>query len=250
METWYTSITDIEPNRVALRGRPMQELMGDVSFGGAVYLLFTGKEPDAATSRLVDSILVSSIDHGVTPPSALAARNSASTGAPINACIASGVLAINRFHGAAIEGCMGVLKKVVDLSEAEGLDPGAAADRVVAEEREAKRRIPGFGHRVHTADPRAARLLELAEELKLSGKAIAAALELGSAIERSLGKALPLNVDGAIGACLLDLGIPAEIANAFFIIARVPGLVAHAFEERTTQRPMRKIIASAAEFRS
>jgi len=249
METWYTAVTDIAPNRVAVRGRPLQELMGNVSFGGAVYLLFTGKEPSEKVARMVDALLVSSIDHGVTPPSALAARNAASTGAELNAAIASGVLAINRFHGGAIEGCMKVLARIVALAAAGSLDMDAAAAQILDEEKNAGRRVPGYGHRVHSADPRTARLLELAGQLGLAGDGIAASAALGRAIEQSLGKSLPLNVDGAIGACLMDLGIDSALANAFFIIARVPGLTAHAIEERSTQRPMRRIIQSAAEFR-
>jgi citrate synthase len=248
MEKWYTSITEIAPNRVALRGTPMEQLMGEMSFGGAVYLLFTGRRPSTGISRLVDAILVSSIDHGVTPPSALAARNAASTGAALNACIASGVLAINRFHGGAIEGCMGVLGRIVELIAKENLSPDAAADKAMAEEKAAGRRVPGYGHRIHTDDPRSKRLLALSAELGLRGKGIEAAEALGRAIERSLGKPLPLNVDGAIAACLVDLGVEPELANAFFIIARVPGLAAHAREERATQKPMRRIDAAAAEF--
>ncbi len=248
MEKWYTAITDIAPNRVAVRGHSLEGLMGELPFGGAVYLLFTGKEPTQAIARLVDAILVSSIDHGVTPPSALASRNAATTGAALNACIASGVLAINRFHGGAIEGCMGVLVRIVDLTKKESLSPDDAADKVMAEEKAAGRRIPGYGHRIHTDDPRAKRLLALAEDLGLRGAGIEAAVALGGAIERALGRELPLNVDGAIAACLVDLGIEPELANAFFIIARVPGLAAHAREERATQRPMRRIDATKAEF--
>lgn len=248
MEKWQTSITDIAPNRVALRGHPLQELMGSTSFGGAVYLLFTGEVPNEATAKLVDAILVSSIDHGVTPPSALAARNASSTGATLSASIASGVLAINRFHGGAIEGCMGVLSRVVDLERSEGLSPDEAADKVMEEEREAGRRVPGYGHRIHSDDPRAKRLLALAAELGLRASGAEAAEALGRAIERSLGRALPLNVDGAIAACLLDIGIDPGLANAFFITARVPGLAAHAREERATQRPMRRIDPTKAEF--
>ena len=248
MDTWQTSITEIAPNKVALRGRPLETLMGNVSFGGAVYLLFTGTEPTEAQAKLVDAMLVSSIDHGITPPSALAARNAASTGASLSASIASGVLAINRFHGGAIEGCMGVLARVAALVKNEGMSYADAADRVNLEEKEAGRRVPGYGHRIHTADPRSARLLALAEELGLRGPGIDAAEAIGASIERKLGKALPLNVDGAIAACLLDLGIDPGLANAFFITARVPGLAAHAREERETQRPMRRIDQSKAEF--
>ena len=103
---------------------------------------------------------------------------------------------------------------------------------------------------MHTADPRTTRLLELAAKLKLSGKGIAASEALGSAIETSLGRKLPLNVDGAIAACLVDLGIDPTLANAFFIISRVPGLVAHAVEEMHTQKPMRKIVQSEAVYRA
>lgn len=249
MSKWFTSITEIEPNRIAPRGRPIEELMGNLSFGGVVYLLLTGKEPGSEVAQFVDAILVSSIDHGVTPPSALAARNAASTGAPLNAAVASGVLAVNRFHGGAIEDCMKILLSIIALHEGEKMSLQEAAGQVAAREREAGRRISGYGHRVHTADPRTARLLALGGELGLRGKGIAAAEALAAAIESSLGKRLPLNVDGAIAACLVDLGVDPALANAFFIIARVPGLVAHAVEEQTTQKPMRRIVQEEAKYR-
>lgn len=247
MAEWKTSITDIAPNKISPRGTPIEELMRSSTFGGTVYLLLTGKSPSAEVARLMDAILISSVDHGVTPPSALAARNAASTGAPLNACVASGILAINRFHGGAIEGCMKVLTRIVERHQA-GERLETAADAVLAEEREAGRRVPGYGHRVHTADPRTATLLALAGELGCSAEGIAASAALGASIENQLGKALPLNVDGAIAACLVDLGIDPGLANAFFMIARVPGLVAHANEEKKTQKPMRKIIQSDAAY--
>lgn len=250
MAEWYTSITDIAPNRVAPRGKPIDEMMGNVSFGGVVYLLLTGQEPTQDVAKLVDAILVSSVDHGVTPPSALAARNAASTGAPLNGAIASGVLAINRFHGGAIEGCMKVLQRILAISNEKSVSIEDAAAEALEEEKAARRRVPGYGHRVHTADPRTARLLELAKKLKLTGKGIEASSALSKAIEKSLGKKLPLNVDGAIAACLVDLGIDPALANAFFIISRVPGLVAHAVEEMQTQKPMRKIVQSEAVYRA
>lgn len=250
MSEWYTSVTDIGPNRIAPRGKAIEELMGQVSFGGVVYLLLTGKEPSPEVSRLIDTILVSSVDHGVTPPSALAAMNAASTGAPLNAAVASGILAINKFHGGAIEGCMLVLKRAIKLSEEKNILLFEAARQVCQEEKEADRRISGYGHRVHTADPRTARLIELTKELKLDGLGIMASDAMAQAIEESRGgKPLPLNVDGAIGACLIDLDIDPALANAFFMIARVPGLVAHAIEEVKTQKPMRRINQGAAIFK-
>ncbi|HQY87625.1 MAG TPA: citrate/2-methylcitrate synthase, partial [Tepidisphaeraceae bacterium] len=101
-------------------------------------------------------------------------------------------------------------------------------------------RISGFGHRVHTKDPRTARLLELAEQAGVNGKHIAAARALESAFA-AIGKPLPLNVDGALGAILADLGLDPKTYNGIFMIARMPGLVAHVTEEQTREKPMRRI---------
>src|SRR5438034_1095439 len=68
---WNTAITRVQPNKVAVRGYDIAELMGRVSVGAAVYLVLQGELPPPAVARLMDAILVSSIDHGATPPSAL-----------------------------------------------------------------------------------------------------------------------------------------------------------------------------------
>jgi citrate synthase len=104
------------------------------------------------------------------------------------------------------------------------------------------RRASGFGHRLHTSDPRTARLFALAAELGLAGRFVRIAGGVEKALaEQAGGKPLPINVDGAIAALLCELDIPPEIGNAFFIISRVPGLVAHVHEEKTRMKPMRKI---------
>src|SRR5881409_3883498 len=116
---WNTAVTRIEPNRVAVRGYDIAELMGNISFGAAVYLVLTGELPKPAVARLMDAILVSSIDHGVTPPSALAVRTTASTGASLSAAVAAGLMSINRHHGGAIEDCARQLKKIADRATSE-----------------------------------------------------------------------------------------------------------------------------------
>jgi citrate synthase len=191
-------------------------------------------------ARLLDAMLVSSIDHGPTAPSAYAARTSASTGAPLNAAIGAGILSINRFHGAAIADGMNVLIKGIERSKDEKKSLQEVAAELVAEYQAQKKRISGLGHRIHTDDPRTARLFSLAKELKLAGQGV----EMIQAFHNhflSMGKNLPINVDGAIAALLVDLEIPSEIGNAFFIMARIPGLVAHIHEEQTRERPMRRI---------
>ena len=238
---WKTSITKIQPNRVSIRGYPVDKIMGKISFAQAIYLVLTGEMPSPEVGKLVDAIFVSSVDHGASPPSALSARTVASTGSELNAAIASGVLAISRYHGGAIEEAMNLFLEIAERAE-KGKQPQAeAALDILKEMQKRGKRASGFGHRIHTEDPRSRKLFALAEELKLAGKHMQISLAVEKGLEDMLGKPLPINVDGAIAAVLCDLNIPPEIGNAFFIIARVPGLVAHIHEEKTRMRPMRKI---------
>lgn len=237
---WHSSITRIQPNKVAVRGYDIAELMGHVSFGAAVYLILTGELPSPAVARLMDAILVSSIDHGATPPSALSARNVASTGATLSASVAAGIMSINRHHGGAIEDCARQLKGIADRAASESISLEEAATRTLRTMSEAGERMSGFGHRVHTKDPRTARLFELAREAGVDGVHMQAA----RAVEKAFAdakKSLPINVDGAIGAILADLGMNTAAFNGIFMIARTPGLIAHVIEEQTREKPMRRI---------
>jgi citrate synthase len=245
--TWKTAITQVKPNEVRLRGYRIDELMGNITFGQAIFLALKGELPPARTAKLVEAMLVSSIDHGATPPSALAARTAASTGAPLNAALAAGILSINRFHGGAIYDCMGILQSGIDQAEETGKSLGAIASEMVGEYRASNRRMAGLGHRIHTADPRTARLFSLAEEAEVAGQGIAMIRALQQAFGAT-GKQLPINVDGAIAALLIDLHIPHELANAFFIMARLPGLVAQVSEEMARERPMRAIHPTDHEY--
>ena len=113
---WTTAVTEIKANRVAVRGYDIKDLMGHVSFGQAVYLILQGELPSQPVGKLMDAILVSSIDHGATPPSVLAARTVASTGASLSQSVAAGVMSINRSHGGAIQDCATQLKCIIDRS--------------------------------------------------------------------------------------------------------------------------------------
>jgi citrate synthase len=233
---WQTAITRIEPNEIRLRGHRIDMLMGEITFSQAIYLALTGKRPSESVGRLLDAILVSSIDHGASPPSTLAARTAASTGAPFNAALAAGLLSINKHHGGAVEDCMRMILVALDLAPSSQEGAELCVQQYFAE----KKRLPGFGHRLHTRDPRTSRLLELADAAQVTGEAIVMLRALAEAL-KAVGKLLPINVDGAIAAVLLDLDIPPELGNTFFMMARLPGLVAHIHEESTRQRPMRRI---------
>ena len=238
---WSSAISEIGPNTIRLRGYPVEELMGKVGFAEAIFLALKGELPDHGTATLLNAIFVSSLDHGTTPPSVLSTVTVASTGAPLGSAVAAGILAISRWHGGAIEDCMKTINEALGIAKKNGISFSEAAMKVVDEYRVRGRRVSGFGHRLHTKDPRTVRLLQFADELGKSQDGVDMARWLEDAIAQSTGKPLPLNVDGAIAAILVDLQIPSQLANGFFMIARLPGLVAHAYEEMTRQKPMRVI---------
>jgi citrate synthase len=240
---WQSALTSIAPNKLLVRGYALDEMMGRLSFAEAVYLLLMGELPTMAIGRMLNAVLVSSIDHGVTPPSTLAARNVATSGAPLKDSVASGILAFGPHHGGDIESCMRFLDSGLALVRA-GKSPQQAAEVLVDQSFRSGEVPPGFGHRFHTRDPRAARLFQMALELELEGEHV----RLIRAVERALetrkedhGRPLPVNVDGAIAAICADLGFAYELGNAVFLISRLPGLIAHAHEERARQDPMRQI---------
>src|SRR6266513_1302189 len=237
---WHSGITRIQPNKVAVRGYDIAELMGRVSFGATVHLILTGELPSAAVARLMDGILVSSIDHGATPPSALSARTVASTGATLSASVAAGIMSINRHHGGAIEDCARQLKAIVDRAALDSISLEEAATLTLRIMSEAGERMSGFGHRLHTKDPRTARLFELAREAGVDGVHMQAARAVEKAFVDAK-KSLPINVDGGIAAILADLGMNPATFNGIFMIARTPGLIAHVTEEQTREKPMRRI---------
>ena len=238
---WKTAITDVKPNKICLRGYPVDQLIGKISFAQAIYLALKGEFPTPEKGKLVDAIFVSSVDHGASPPSVLAARTVASTGAEFNSAVAAGVSAISRYHGGAIEEGMKLFLEIAERSENKKTSEDEVVREVLKEMKEKGKRASGFGHRIHSQDPRTQRLFSLAEELGLAGQFVRIARAVEKGLEELMGKNLPINVDGAIAALLCDLDIPPEIGNAFFIIARVPGLVAHVHEEMTRMKPMRKI---------
>src|ERR1051325_374953 len=129
---WQSSLTEIEPNKILVRGYPRDEMMGRLGFAEAVYLLLMGELPTPAIGRMLNAVLVSSIDHGVTPPSTLAARNVATTGAPLKDCVAAGILAFGPHHGGDIESCMRFLDGGLTLKRA-GKTEKQAADAIVEE---------------------------------------------------------------------------------------------------------------------
>ena len=245
---WTTKITKVEPNQLVTRGYKQEDLIGNVSYSSAVYLLLKGNLPNNEHGLMMDAILTACIDHGVTPPSSMASRVVASGGVPLPTAVAAGILSIGDAHGGAIEKGAKFLQDGITRMRKEGKTIEEIAKILVVEKLKQKKRILGFGHRIHISDPRTKRLFLLAEKLKISDEHI----ELSKKIEKELkiqtGKKLPINVDGAIAAITSDMGFDWRLGKAFFLIGRVAGLTAHVYEEQTEQKPMREIFTCDCEY--
>jgi citryl-CoA lyase len=236
-DTWKTSITQIKKGEIRVRGYDLTELMEKLTFSQVIFLILKGELPNSKESKMMEAILVSSIDHGATPPSSLAARIVISGGNPLNASVAGGILTIGDSHGGAIEECAKMFQEQVKS----GVEESLLASELVKEYQLKRKRIPGYGHRLHETDPRTVKLFKIAQGLGFSGRHLKLAKEIEKELEKISGRKLPLNVDGAIAAVISDMGFDWRLGKGFFIISRVPGLVAHACEELTREKPMRRL---------
>jgi citrate synthase len=214
----------------------------DEPFGNLIYRAVTGeKEVDSKRGLMIESMVVASVDHGVTPPSAQAGLIAASVRADYSMSLCSGVGAITDVHGGAGRMAALVFQKIVAKAEQKNLSIAKATEALVREYRETKKRIHGLGHRVHSHDPRRDVLWRRAKEYGLAGKCVEASEVITDIFQEVSGKNLPINVDGVIGAIVADMGMDVDLAKALFVFGRVAGLSAHYFEEIATQRPMRPI---------
>lgn len=217
MTEWSTEIASSGEN-AKIRGEQLEMVM-DMEFADAIWLLLTGEKPGPEESDLFNTVLSSSIDHGVGNPSTISARTVQSGGNDMNTSVAAGVLALGDKHGGAIEEGMKILQ-----SE-------KTAEEIVEEYLVNGEKIPGLGHKVYDKkDPRAEKMFEKANELGLSGEYTEKMKEIQEIFAEKKVK-LVINVDGAISGVMSDLGWDYKLGKGLFIIARTPGLVAHVREE-------------------
>jgi citrate synthase len=213
-----------------------EDLMGRVNLGDMAFLELMGRLPSHGESVVFNAMLVSLVEHGPTP-SALAARLTY-FGAPdaLQGAVAAGLLGIGTVFVGTIEGAARMLRDA--LREHEGttdLDFDRIATEVVTRFRAEKRHIPGIGHPIHKpVDPRATRLIELAEEHGLAGTYVVLMTRIAREAERQSGRTLPLNATGAIGALACEMDIPWEVCRGLGVMARAIGLVGHLLEESRT----------------
>jgi citrate synthase len=234
-----SAISQAYPDRVEVRGRDLTgDLMGRVSFTGYFHLLLTGSEPTDEQRWFLDLLLVAIAEHGLMPSNVAARMTLAADPESLQGAVAAGILGAGPLVLGTSEECA----KLLAVSVAAGRSPGDVARELHA----AGARVPGFGHPVHRPlDPRAERILELADERGVSGPNVAFARELREAVAETWGRPLPMNVSMPIAAVLLDLGFPVAAVRSVPILARTASLLAHLAEEQ--ERPLGFTLARAAE---
>jgi citrate synthase len=232
---WRTSIIDIGPGSIRIRGYAIEELIGEIGFSQMVWLMLRGELPSVPEARLLEAALVAAVDHGPQAPSIAIARMSMTCGVGINNAMASGVNALGDVHGGAGQQAMEVYEGIHRLV-ASGLTLEEAAAREIAMRVEGGQHIPGFGHRFHRIDPRATRLLAMVEDAATRGVVSGAFGKIGRATEQALehsrGRKLPMNIDGATAVIYSELGFGPEHGRGLFILSRSVGILAHAFEQK------------------
>jgi citrate synthase len=232
-----SQIAQAYPDRVEVRGRDLTgDLMGRLSFTEFFHLLLTGREPTEDQRFFLDLLLISIAEHGLMPSNVAARMTLAADPGSLQGAVAAGILGAGTVILGASEECARLLER------GRGRDPGEVAREI----RAAGGRMPGFGHPVHKpTDPRAERILELADERGVSGPHVDFARRLREAVAEAWGRPLTMNVAMPIAAVMLDLGYPVATVKAVPILARTASLLGHLAEEQ--QQPIGFLMAARAE---
>ncbi len=234
------------PDRIEVRGRDLSgDLMGRLSFTEYFHLLLTGREPSEDERFFLDLLLVSIAEHGLMPSNVAARMTLAADPGSLHGAVAAGILGCGPVVLGTSESCARLLEEA-QQQVAAGAEPAAVAGEIAREIHAAGGKVPGFGHPLHRAvDPRAERILELADSRGVSGPHVLLARSLRSAVAEAWGKPLTMNVAMPIAAVMLDLGFAASTVKAVPILARTAGLLAHLAEEQ--EQPLGFLLAASAE---
>ncbi|MGP9820854.1 citryl-CoA lyase [Salinarimonas sp. NSM] len=242
----FTAIATSDAASITVRGHDLcGELIGHIDFTDYFWLLVTGARPTPAQKAMLDACLVSIAEHGLVPSVQAARMTLAAAPEAWQGAMAAGLLGMGSVVAGSSEVAGRYLVEIVEAAEQAGSIEAAA--RASVEELKAKRRkVPGLGHPQHNAgDPRADRLLAIADELGVAGPHVGALRALGRVGPGIMDRPLPINISGAIPAVILDAGWPVEALKAVPLLARAGGLAAHLLEE--SRRSIGFIMSHAAD---
>jgi citrate synthase len=241
-----THICQAYPDRVEVRGRDLcRDLMGQLSFTEYFHLLLTGRAPSDDQRFFLDVLLIAIAEHGMMPTNIAARMTLAADPGSLQGAVAAGILGCGPVVLGTSESCARLLEEAQEKVLAGGA-PAAVADEMARAVRASGGKAPGFGHPVHRPlDPRAERILELADARGVSGPHVLLARHLRDAVAKAWGKPLTMNVAMPTAAVMLDLGFSSAIVKAIPLLARTAGLLAHLAEEQ--ENPVGFLMAGRAE---
>lgn len=243
----FTAIATSDAESVTVRGHDLcGDLIGKINFTDYFWLLVLGDKPTEAQRDMMDACLVAIAEHGLVP-SVQAARMTLAAGPDAwQGAMSAGLLGMGSVVAGSSESAGRYLAEVLAKAERDGTDIETAAIASLKDHKAERRKVAGLGHPQHSSgDPRADRLLEIADDLGVSGKYIETLRILGKHAPGIIERPLPINVSGAIPACILDAGWPLDAIKAVPLLARAAGLSAHLFEE--TQRSIGFIMSHEAD---
>jgi citrate synthase len=237
---WDTAIIDIHPGKIAIRGYPIEELIGRVRFPDMIWLMLRGDLPSRGQSDLLEAAMVPGVDHGPHAPSIAIARMAVTCGLPVNGAMASAINVLDDIHGGAGQQCM-ELYRAIDAEAGAGGDLVQAATAVIQRQMDAGDKIvPGFGHRFHPVDPRTAPLFDLVAKAEAAGVVTGRWAAIGHAVEAALKtikkRHIPMNIDGITAVIFCELGFEPELGRGLFALSRAVGILAHAWEQKQRGR--------------
>jgi citrate synthase len=237
---WDTSIIDIHPGKIAIRGYPIEELIGRVRFPDMIWLMLRGELPSRGQSDLLEAAMVPGVDHGPHAPSIAIARMAVTCGLPVNGAMASAINVLDDIHGGAGQQCMELYREI-DAEAGKDGDLVAAATTVIERHRAAGEKIvPGFGHRFHPVDPRTAPLFALVAKAQAAGVVSGRFAAIGHAVEAAISalkkRHIPMNIDGITAVIFCELGFEPELGRGLFALSRAVGILAHAWEQKQRGR--------------
>ena len=240
-----TSITNLKNGQEIIRGVPLQKLIKQASFVETIWLILTGKKIKNQKEKIMlEALLVAAIDHGPGTASALTARISTSAKNPTHVALAAGILGFGERHGMAVEGAMEFFAERTKNKEQNEI----FLAKEITKLKEDKVRIPGFGHKILAHDSRVDALFSVAKSTGFFLEHCQLALQVEKVLKKISSKPVPLNIDGAMAAVLCDLKVDAALGPAFFLISRVPGLLAHIYEEQKSDAGLRRLEENEVEF--
>ena len=242
----FTSIATSDAKSITVRGLDLtSEIVGHFDFTRYFWFLVTGKQPSDAQKFLANAVLCSIAEHSLVPSVAVARMTIAAAPEAFQGAVAAGLLGCGSVVLGSAETAGRFIASLLEAADREGKNIDDAAREGVAALRAEKRAFPGFGHPEHSGgDPRALRLLSLAAEQGMAGKHIAMLEAVHRAIPSVLGRELPINVNGAIPAVMLDAGFPLDAMKGISLLARTASIIGHLQEE--AERPIGFMMAGAA----